>query len=69
MPERYTKPVKMSRLAILTEHDKDVFRFVHGDFFEIGSNEGFDRSRVPIVRNRLRLIIRLPHINDSVIYY
>jgi len=46
-------------IDVLTELDKDVFRFVQGDLFEVGSDKDFDRSLVPVIRNRLRLVVRL----------
>ena len=49
---------------MLTEDDKDVLGFVGGDFFEVGSDKGLDRSSVPVGINRLRLVEGLQHVQQ-----
>ena len=65
MSELYAKAVGISRIAVLTKLDKDVLGFVQRYFFEVGSNKGFDRSRVPVRGNRFRLVVRLQHVQQS----
>jgi len=65
MPVWYAKAVEISCVAMLTELDEDVFGFVQGDLFEVGSNKDFDWSCVPVGRNRLRLVVRLQHVKPT----